>query len=487
MILIEVFELLISRSFSVKTALLPFVVPIARTASAIVSDARATMLLIQPSGGKRSAAQTFRRSSVRFVSNIGKNAPVLIVGAGIGGLCLAQGLKKHGIPCKVFERDPSATARLQGYRLRINNDGYDALEANLPADLLELYLQSNAAFEPGIAILDALTGEKAAPKAHHLKFPVAADGGDAARGPPPPPPAGAGNPAHVFASDRTALRAALAAKLTPDELRFGRTFKKFSLLSDGVEIEFESGQVERGSLLVGGDGINSRVRRQLLPGKTRLLDTDGRALYGKTPLTPEFEAAFAQAALAKTTLVTDRDPHISLFTEPMRFSPASRKFTAAHGHALPPDYLYWVLVARSGILKASGEATPKQLQDLSLRVTSHWSSSLREVFAHQQLEFTALVKISTLEPQYKPWPSSRVTLIGDAIHAMPPAGVGANTALRDARVLAQSLVENGVGVDAIAAYEAQMRDYAIDAITSSLDAGEKLFGQPPLASMKPID
>ena len=42
---------------------------------------------------------------------------VIIIGGGLGGLTLAQGLKKHGISCAVYEKDMSRTDRLQGYRI----------------------------------------------------------------------------------------------------------------------------------------------------------------------------------------------------------------------------------------------------------------------------------------------------------------------------------------------------------------------------------
>ena len=48
---------------------------------------------------------------------------VAIIGGGIGGLCLAQGLKKARISVAVYERDHSRTARLQGYRIHINPEG----------------------------------------------------------------------------------------------------------------------------------------------------------------------------------------------------------------------------------------------------------------------------------------------------------------------------------------------------------------------------
>jgi len=39
---------------------------------------------------------------------------VLIIGGGIGGPTLAQGLKRAGVSCAVYERDRTLTDRLQG-------------------------------------------------------------------------------------------------------------------------------------------------------------------------------------------------------------------------------------------------------------------------------------------------------------------------------------------------------------------------------------
>ena len=58
---------------------------------------------------------------------------VVIIGGGISGLCLAQGLGKAGIAATVYERDRSRAERLDRYRLHISPAGSRALHACLPA------------------------------------------------------------------------------------------------------------------------------------------------------------------------------------------------------------------------------------------------------------------------------------------------------------------------------------------------------------------
>jgi 2-polyprenyl-6-methoxyphenol hydroxylase-like FAD-dependent oxidoreductase len=78
----------------------------------------------------------------------------MIVGAGTGGLCLAQGLKSNGIPVEVFERDHSPCDRQQGYRLGINRTGNRALKECLPDSLFEELVKSSCKPSQGVSFLD---------------------------------------------------------------------------------------------------------------------------------------------------------------------------------------------------------------------------------------------------------------------------------------------------------------------------------------------
>jgi len=44
---------------------------------------------------------------------------VLIIGAGPGGLALAQILRKHGVEYEIFERDESQRGRKQGWAVAL--------------------------------------------------------------------------------------------------------------------------------------------------------------------------------------------------------------------------------------------------------------------------------------------------------------------------------------------------------------------------------
>jgi 2-polyprenyl-6-methoxyphenol hydroxylase-like FAD-dependent oxidoreductase len=88
----------------------------------------------------------------------------------------------------------------------------------------------------------------------------------------------------------------------------------------------------------------------------------------------------------------------------------------------------------------------------------------------------------------EPWPTRRVTLIGDAIHSMTPyQGIGANVALKDAVGLARKLIAANRGErpvrEAIREYEADMVDYGFRAVRRSLHAMNQAMTESPVRLM----
>jgi hypothetical protein len=78
--------------------------------------------------------------------------PVLIIGAGTGGLALAHGLRCAGIPVRVLERDRTRTGGLQGYRVGISPNGVRALRACLPPALFDTFVATTARDYPAFAV-----------------------------------------------------------------------------------------------------------------------------------------------------------------------------------------------------------------------------------------------------------------------------------------------------------------------------------------------
>jgi 2-polyprenyl-6-methoxyphenol hydroxylase-like FAD-dependent oxidoreductase len=105
-------------------------------------------------------------------------------------------------------------------------------------------------------------------------------------------------------------------------------------------------------------------------------------------------------------------------------------------------------------------------------MTERWHPDLRRITAEAEPGSISLnpLKVSTL---IDPWESTNVTLLGDAIHNMPPVGgLGGNIALRDAAALVQALTTAQRGtlplLSAIGAYESEMRAYGFAAVRAAM-------------------
>jgi 2-polyprenyl-6-methoxyphenol hydroxylase-like FAD-dependent oxidoreductase len=134
------------------------------------------------------------------------------------------------------------------------------------------------------------------------------------------------------------------------------------------------------------------------------------------------------------------------------------------------DYLLWAFITHRQVCPP--DTTGTALQELVGGRCDRWHPDVRRLVAATDAATIASFPFRTsVRPE--PWPATTVTLIGDAIHSMTPAGgVGANTALRDATTLCRALaaVDRGQASlqNAIQRYEAGMLDYGFAAVRRSM-------------------
>ena len=390
---------------------------------------------------------------------------VIIIGGGIGGLCLAQGLKASGVSVAVYERNPS-NVWLEGFRIHINPVGSRALHACLPPVLWEAFTAAAGRPPAGMGFLT-----------EQLQKLVIIAG--------EPMSQQAGNPidAH-YPVNRLALRQLLLTGLE-DVISFDKTFERYEQTHDGkVTAYFSDGTSVTGDVLVGADGANSRVRQQYLPQAPRV-ETGVGGVGGKVPLTEQTRAWLPRLLATRMNLIMPTDRY-SLFIAPFEHAPASAKalgsiYEKAKAAGLNPDllientqdYILWGFFTHTrdfpddmshldghGLLRVIGQIIEK------------WHPDLRRLVSEADPESVAFnsFKASTL---VDPWESTNVTLLGDAIHNMPPVGgLGGNMALRDAYALAHALTDVQRGMvpllPAIQAYEAGMRKYGFAAVRAAL-------------------
>src|ERR1700730_16849326 len=162
---------------------------------------------------------------------------VIIIGGGIGGLCLAQRLKQASVSVAVYERDQSRTSRLQGYRIHINPNGSRALYESLPPRLYEIFLATCGKSGKGFSFLTEQLEE--------LLFIGVNEMGSA----PEPDPVNS----HKSVS-RFTLRQVLLTGLEND-IHFNKTFTRYEEAPDGrFVVFFEDGSSATCDVLVGADG-----------------------------------------------------------------------------------------------------------------------------------------------------------------------------------------------------------------------------------------
>jgi salicylate hydroxylase len=272
-------------------------------------------------------------------------------------------------------------------------------------------------------------------------------------------------------------------------LHYDKVFERYEHNSDGtITCHFAGGTSAVADVLVGADGAGSRVRTQYLPHAERI-DTGIKTIAGKFPLNE----------LTKSTLpprLWDGPNNVmppkgcGMFTAPHDLSEAitdgigGNDETYAHDAVLfdnTNSYVMWVYAATDDHYPVVNLSTMdgSELRNLVSTMITDWHPALRQLVADSPAETVSLLPIRTSVPIPR-WDTTNITLLGDAIHSMTPfRGIGANTALRDAALLARNLIAAARGerelLEAIADYETQMTDYGFTAVRDSLRTAKQFI------------
>jgi 2-polyprenyl-6-methoxyphenol hydroxylase-like FAD-dependent oxidoreductase len=387
----------------------------------------------------------------------GRPPHVLIIGGGIGGLCLAQGLKQAGIGVSVYERDRSRFFRGQGWRVTIKENGSEALRRCLPEQLFEL------------CVATSLLPAKTMTFADHRFVPKFSK--------PVPPFDGRA----VFGVNRLTLREILLAGLD-DIVHFDATCTGFEQTGDGrVRARFRDGGTAVGDLLVGADGTGSVIRGLVAPGA--VIESIGGLIYGRTPIGPNVPDWLPGFFVDSFNRVIGPDG-VSFGAVTCR--PRTPYPEASEKYGVPltdmPGYLAWGVTLAdderwSGRLPLPEEefrsAEGPALHRIARDLLASWPPEVLRVLDEADVPATFPVSLRSAAP-VPPWDVPNVTLLGDAIHTMSPSrGEGANIALKDALLLRDALagaVRKGTGLgEAKARYEAEMLQYGFAAVAASRD------------------
>ena len=389
---------------------------------------------------------------------------VVIIGAGLGGLCLSQGLRRAGLEVAVYERDAALASRHQGYRIHVDSRAAQGLHECLPAELYELFLATCG--QPSKQLTVVTKGLR---PVHTVRFPAAGNA--------PAATSQISAPAVSTSVDRLTLREILFTGLA-DVVHFGREFTHFSGDGQGpVRAHFRDGTAVTGDVLVAADGVGSRVREQYLPDAAAA-DTGTRCIYGKTLISAQ-TAALIPAFLADGFAAVIGSRRIGMALGAVRFvtrpDEAARSVPGASLSA-ERDFVMWSVAGGHAAFPGGDDAlsryTGGQLHAVALEMIRTWHPDLRALVAAAEPAETFYVQVRGATP-VPLWPPTNVTLLGDAIHAMSPArGSGANIALLDAGNLRRNLARAARGEatvpEAVHAYETQLVDYGFAAVRDSL-------------------
>lgn len=335
---------------------------------------------------------------------------VLIVGAGIGGLVLAQSLRKQGVSYEIFDRDVDKKARFQGWAISIHTI-IDQLISILPSDMPDLEESTNH--------LAPLTLPAQLVWYHGYregKFGIQ-DSSPQFR---------------MIRSERSKLRDWLLTKIP---VQWNKKVIRVEQDDAAAQVFFDDGSVAKGDLVIGADGATSQVRESLLqtPNSNSLNTVPLSAIVGEVTLSGD---AFKRQLSLGHSAYNLINPELGFIA-----------FVGLH-HTLEDGAsgrFYWMFMQPDGDITKPGHwlrtASQQEKLDYILKAVAPLAPELREIFKLTPTEGVKQDLHVWQDLELESLPAGRIILVGDSAHAMTPSGgVGAFHTMIDAIKLTNTLV-----------------------------------------------
>ncbi|WP_412067795.1 FAD-dependent monooxygenase [Rubrivirga sp. IMCC43871] len=322
---------------------------------------------------------------------------IAVVGGGIAGLAAAVALGQRGVEAVVYERAPA---------LRELGAG------------IALWPNATRALH-GLGVLDTVAARSGRAETVHIT--------DAA-----------GRPLVQFTSARADapslcvrrrdLVAALAAALPVDAIRYCKRFVSASAGPHTLALHFEDGTAAGADVLVGADGLRSRVRDTLV----ERVEPQARGYTAWRGVAPHPGDLGADA--------------VEAWGDRQRFG----LFWLGEGLA------YWYALAS----RPPGDRSPLDLGALADRYADWHPRVAATIRATDPAEVT---RHDVFDRPRGRWRRGRVVLVGDAAHGMTPAlGQGGAQGLEDGHALGRQLASSQTIDDSLTAFVRERRRRAVE-------------------------
>ncbi|KAF5535778.1 monooxygenase FAD-binding protein [Fusarium napiforme] len=392
---------------------------------------------------------------------------VAIIGAGPGGLVLAQILRQDPrFSVTVYERgvrDGSGTSSLVGFRILVSPSILDDLRSQLPASVATLIddaIGVSQAQGNRVAFMDEKCGLIC-----RLDVQQSRD---------------------MCSVSRWKLREALLHG-AEEIVKFGKQFSSYEQLGGEsgdvkVKVHFADGDEIECDVLVGADGAGSKVRKLLLPNSQR--SASGlTVVYFKAPFTPETEAMIPWKS-GCVAMTPRRSMVVAYYKDRQRpYGPYDlEKIDPADSFLMFGLGCYTNEFENQS--KHPDEMTPEELKDECLARAKNWNPLLRALIAlsvPSSVSREGSLFWGTLLTGESPTLENKSGI--NQVDSMTPyLGKGASSAIIDAMSLAKALKsepEQGQGDDFLKAqlsiYEEAMLKHGFEAARQSMTAQKFTF------------